>query len=256
MTKRVSVEPGSAALGQAVARLAVCALVGLSSLLYGCGAQMRTRFAPRPSAEDMAEELERVSAFPATPPAGGPASTGSLWPADDRVFLYADQKALHVGDVLTIRIVEVARATNNAATNLARKSATNADVNSLFGAQTGLAVSGLTSKLIDVSSDSTHEGSGATKREGTLTAAMTAVVRQVLPNGNLVIQGRRAVLVNNEEQFMTLTGIVRPQDVGRDNVVLSTQIADARIAFGGIGLVADKQRSGWGTWMFDWLWPF
>ena len=85
---------------------------------------------------------------------------------------------------------------------------------------------------------------------------MTAVVREVLPNGNLVVQGSRATVVNNEEQLMTLTGIVRPEDISRDNIVLSTQVADARITFGGIGLVADKQRSGWGTWLFDWVWPF
>ena len=85
---------------------------------------------------------------------------------------------------------------------------------------------------------------------------MTAVVSDVLPNGNLVIQGRRVVVVNNEEQFMTLTGMVRPLDISRDNVVLSTQLANAHITFGGVGVVADKQRSGWGVWIFDWLWPF
>jgi len=85
---------------------------------------------------------------------------------------------------------------------------------------------------------------------------MTAMVKEVLPNGNLVVQGSRTVLVNHEEQFMTLTGIVRPEDIGRDNLILSTQVADARITFGGTGIVADKQRTGWGTWIADWLFPF
>jgi flagellar L-ring protein precursor FlgH len=81
-------------------------------------------------------------------------------------------------------------------------------------------------------------------------------VRDVLPNGNLVVQGTREVLVNHEQQFITLTGIVRPLDVDRENVVLSTQLADASITIGGLGVVADKQRSGWGTWLFDFVWPF
>jgi flagellar L-ring protein precursor FlgH len=72
----------------------------------------------------------------------------------------------------------------------------------------------------------------------------------------LVIQGTRAVAVNHEEQYITITGVVRPLDVNRDNVVLSSQVADANIAIGGSGVVADKQRSGWGSWVFDVLWPF
>jgi flagellar L-ring protein precursor FlgH len=66
----------------------------------------------------------------------------------------------------------------------------------------------------------------------------------------------RAVGVNNEEQHITLTGIVRQEDIARDNTVSSTQIADAHITLSGAGVVADKQRSGWGTWIFDWIWPF
>ncbi len=226
------------------------------SLLWGCASQMKVRFSPRPSAEEMAREVEEASRVPVPTPSQRPASVGSLWPQDDRVFFYADRKALREGDILTIRIVETAKASNKANTDLARKSESKASIDALFGVERGLALSGLTSKLLDVSTDSSHQGSGTTRREGTLTASMTAVVRRVLPNGNLVVQGSRAVVVNHEEQFMTLTGIVRPEDIDRNNVVLSTQIADARITFGGIGVVDDKQRSGWGTWMWDWLWPF
>ena len=196
-----------------------------------------------------------MSEVPVSTPASVPASAGSLWPANDYVFFYGDKKALRVGDSLTIRIVESAQASNTAKTDLARKSSINANLNALFGAQGALARSNLTN-LLDVTADNAHSGSGTTSRQGRLIASMTAMVREVLPNSNLVIQGRRAVVVNNEEQLMTLTGIVRPEDISRDNVILSTQVADARITFGGVGLVADKQRSGWGTWIFDWLWPF
>jgi flagellar L-ring protein precursor FlgH len=227
----------------------------LCLLLAGCGPQTRVRFVPRPSAEELAKEAEQVSKVAVPLPAAIPASAGSLWPADDRVFFYGDKKALQVGDSLTIRIVEAAQASNTADTSLARESSINANINALFGAQGALARSNLTN-LLDVTAENAHAGSGATSREGRLIASMTALVRDVFPNGNLIVQGSRAVVVNSEEQFMTLTGIVRPQDISRDNVVLSTQVADARITFGGVGLVADKQRSGWGTWIFDWVWPF
>lgn len=228
---------------------------GYFFLLSACGPQMKVRFSPRPSPEELAQEVERASqeAVPIPPPV--PVSAGSLWPADDRVSFYEDKKALRVGDSLTVRVAEAAKASNTADTDLSRQSENRAEVAALFGLQGALARSDLTN-LLDVTAENSHRGSGATKREGKLTASMTALVKEVLPNGNLVIQGSRSVVVNNEEQFMTLTGIVRPQDIARDNVVLSSQIADARITFGGVGVVADKQRSGWGTWAFDWLFPF
>lgn len=216
---------------------------------------MKVRFNPQPTEKELAQDVAhaRLSAVPSS--ATGPASAGSLWPADDRTFFYGDRKAFRVGDVLTVQVSESAKASNTANTDLSRSSANSAEITAMLGLQGALARSNLTN-LLDVNADSSHAGAGSTKREGRLTANITAVVKDVLPNGNLVIQGTRSVTVNNEEQFMTLTGIVRQEDIGRDNSVSSSQIADARIAFGGVGIVADKQRSGWGTWAFDWLFPF
>ncbi len=224
-------------------------------LLTGCAEQIKAHLNPRPSQEELDQEIARVSgaAIPQAPL--GPASSGSLWPADDRLSFYGDRKAYRVGDVLTVSVSESAKASNTADTNLARTTANKASITALLGLQGALSKADLTN-FLDVSSDSSHKGTGSTNREGTLTANITTVVKEVLPNGNLAIQGTRSVVVNNEEQFMTLTGMVRPEDIGRDNSVSSSQIADARIAFGGVGVVADKQRSGWGTWLFDWLFPF
>jgi flagellar L-ring protein FlgH len=224
-------------------------------LLIGCAPQMKTRFTPQPSPEEMGKAVEQVRRVSVPLRTTTPSSVGSLWPQDNQVFFYRDRKALQVGDSLTIRIVETAEASNGADTNSARKSAINGKLNALLGLQGVLAKSEL-SNLVDASSSNSHAGTGLTSRQGRLTASITAVVKDVLPNGNLIVQGNRTVLVNHEEQFMTLTGMVRPEDVGRDNVILSTQVADARIAFGGIGVVSDKQRTGWGTWVFDWLFPF
>ena len=222
--------------------------------LTGCGPMIEKRFFPKPTDAQMTNEVNRLGQIEVRSYSPQPVGVGSLWPADDNVFLYADRKALHVGDIVTIRIVENASANNTADTNLSRASSLNASLTSFFGKQKFLDKLG--ENAIKASSDSSYKGAGTTIREGQLNATITAVVKEVLPNGNLVIQGTRAVAVNHEEQYITITGVVRPEDVLRDNVVLSGQVADANIAIGGTGVVADKQNSGWGTWIFDFLWPF
>ena len=102
----------------------------------------------------------------------------------------------------------------------------------------------------------TFDGSGSTARSGDLTAYMSARIIQVLPNGNLVIEGNREVRVNNENQIITLTGIVRPRDISSANVVQSTYLADARISYSGTGVLNDQQRPGWLARILDKVWPF
>jgi flagellar L-ring protein FlgH len=214
------------------------------------------RFFPKPSELEMAREVGRLGQTDVTAKSNQPVSQGSLWPADDHVFFYADKKALRTGDILTVRIIESTQANNTADTDLSRNSSASASLSTFFGKKKFLNLFKLSEDLLVTSSENSHQGAGVTTRSGQLTATMTALVREVLPNGNLVVQGTREVLVNHEQQFMTLTGVVRPQDVSRDNIVLSTQLADANISIGGLGVVADKQRSGWGTWLFDIVWPF
>jgi flagellar L-ring protein precursor FlgH len=226
------------------------------SLLIGCGPTIEKRFFPKPTDMEMAKEVNRLSQTEIRNPNVQPAAPGSIWPVDDHVFLYADRKALRVGDIITVSIVENAKANNTADTDLSRTSSLDASLSSWFGKDKFLQLFKVGNDLIKSSSDNAHKGAGSTTREGQLTATITVVVKEVLPNGNLVIQGTRAVAVNHEEQYIVITGLVRPLDVNRDNVVLSTQVADAKIAIGGTGVVADKQRSGWGTWLFDFVWPF
>jgi flagellar L-ring protein precursor FlgH len=225
-------------------------------LVAGCGPMIEKRFFPKPDQEELNKQVDRLSTTEVKNYSPKPVAQGSLWPADDHVFFYADRKALRVGDIVTISIVENAKANNTADTDLSRTSSINASLSNFFGKEKFLKLFKLGSDLITSSSDNSHKGAGTTTREGQLTATVTAIVREVLPNGNLIIQGTRAVAVNHEEQYITITGVIRPEDVNRDNVVLSTQVADANISIGGTGVVADKQRSGWGTWIFDFLWPF
>ena len=228
----------------------------LALTLAACGPMIEKRFFPKPSELEMAREVGRLGHTDVTAKSNQPVSQGSLWPADDHVFFYADKKALRMGDILTVRIIESTQANNTADTDLSRNSSASASLSTFFGKKKFLNLFKLSEDLLATTSENSHQGAGVTTRSGQLTATMTAVVREVLPNGNLVVQGTREVLVNHEQQFMTLTGVVRPQDVSRDNIVLSTQLADANISIGGLGVVADKQRSGWGTWLFDLVWPF
>ena len=233
-------------------------LAALSMLLVatGCSSAIEKRFFPKPTEAELSQEVMRLGQTNVGEQVSRPVAMGSLWPADDHVFFYGDKKALRVGDIITVRIVESAQASNTADTDLSRNSSIKAGVSTFFGKRKFLNLFKLDEDLLASSAQNSHQGSGSTTRSGQLTATMTAVVRDVLPNGNLVVQGTREVLVNHEQQFITLTGIVRPLDIDRDNVVLSTQLADASITIGGLGVVADKQRSGWGTWLFDFIWPF
>jgi len=236
-------------------KLSILGIV-LAIFSAGCGTMIEKRFFPKPTDVEMGREVSRLSHTETLNYNQQPVSRGSLWPAGDQVFFYADKKALRVGDIITVRIVESAAASNTADTDLSRKSSIHAGLSTFFGKKKFLNLFKLGDEVLSSQSDNSHTGSGSTTRSGELTAIMTAVVREVLPNGNLVVQGTREVLVNHEQQFITLTGIVRPHDISRDNVVLSTQLADANISIGGLGVVADKQRSGWGTWIFDFIWPF
>ena len=101
----------------------------------------------------------------------------------------------------------------------------------------------------------TFDGEGTTSREGTFDAVVTCRVVAVLPGPVFHIRGRRAVVVNHEQRFLTVEGLVRQLDIGIDNAVASTKLAEARITLDGLGVIDDKQRPGWLTRVFAWLYP-
>jgi len=110
--------------------------------------------------------------------------------------------------------------------------------------------------LFSASLSTAFDGKGSSDRDGHVKAYITAVVEKVLFNGNLYISGQREVRVNNETQYITLSGVVRPKDITSSNEVSSTYVADARITYSGSGPVADKQRPGWLGRVVDYVWPF
>lgn len=186
--------------------------------------------------------------------------SGSLWVDNGSLGeMFINAKARRVGDIVTIKIVETSSASNQASTDTKRESSLDVGLNSLFNLEHSL---GSESAFFNPfsSAGSTYGsefgGSGKTARSGALTAYITARIIQVLPNGNLLIEGNREVRVNNENQVITLTGMVRPRDVSADNVIQSTYIADAKISYSGSGVANDQQRPGWLVRILDNIWPF
>jgi len=191
---------------------------------------------------------------------------GALWTDNGASILFMDVRARRTGDTITVDIVENTSSNIDANTKASRGSSIDAGVSQIGGYMRALEEANrhlnrntdgeLNSTLFKANMANTFDGKGTSDRSGQVTASIGAVVTEVLPNGNLVIFGKRGMRVNNETQFITVTGIVRPVDIDRDNRIKSTYIADARIEYVGQGVLADKQRPGWGTRLIDHIWPF
>jgi len=188
---------------------------------------------------------------------------GSLWTEESaHSILFMDYKARRVNDIITISIVEVSIASGEASTNTGRESSISAGITDLLGVPSHYGLRNLWGRGNDFSSSigattkNTFDGTGKTSRKGSLKASITARITKVLPNGNLVVKGKKEVIINNDEQIIIISGIVRPKDISANNTVLSTYIADAKIEYTGKGIIDDKQRPGWLTRLFDRFWPF
>jgi len=184
--------------------------------------------------------------------------TGSIW-ADRGSDLFTDLKARRSGDILTVAIYEKASASKEASTATDRSSTASADITKFFRLEKDLAnlASGIDpSNLISASYENDFQGNGKTTRKEDLVATLTTQVIEVLPNGNLRIEGNKAVTVNQETQYIQLTGLVRQSDITSANIIDSKYILDARIAYTGKGVISDKQKPGWMTRILDNVWPF
>ena len=224
-------------------RLGVLALV-----LAGCGANHISSYEPRKRAYELPEPSARAERA---------ASPGSLWSENRPVAnLFADPRALRENDLVVIRIEEIADASRSADTDLVRTSEAQANIAAFLGALEDLQRGSNFPAELGGASSSTFRGNGSTGRTERLTATVPALVRSVLPNGNLFVEGHRVVLVNNEEQHFYISGVIRPIDIDQENSIKSTMMADAEIEFTGRGVLSDNQRQGWLSRYLGWIWPF
>jgi flagellar L-ring protein precursor FlgH len=210
---------------------------------------------PMPVAEIQAESSGPEFVPRYVPPAP---SEGSLW-TESGNFLFVDKRARRVGDTLTVDIIENSTSNMDVNTETTRDSNVSAGIPNLFGVMKSM---GSHNSRFDpenmISANITNEfkGEATSDRSGMITASIGARVTEVLPNGNLVIFGKREMQVNNETQFIVVSGVVRPVDITPDNRVKSTYLADSRIEYNGQGVLAEKQKPGWGTRVLDHVWPF
>lgn len=198
--------------------------------------------------------------LPLPPPPAREVPPGSIWPGEQRAnTLFADSKAKFVGDVITVIIEEQSSGQNRAVANTGRQTNHSAGIGGMtriHPERPERDMRYIAQYDISGRAGSSLSGSGNTSRDGTLRAVITVQVVQILENGNLAIEGRRQLTVNEEDQYIVISGIVRPDDVSEDNVVSSRHIAQARIVYTGKGIINDKMRPGWGTRIVDWIWPF
>jgi flagellar L-ring protein FlgH len=226
------------------ARLAALAVV--ASLLVACGVPHIEAYKPK----------RRDYQVPASNPADeSAASPGGLWhegrPAS---MLFTDARALRTNDLVVVKIEEVADAKRRADTDLTRDSKSSAQLSAFFGLLEKLKVADKIKIAGD--SSSSFKGEGSTARSENLTATVPCLVRKVLPNGNLFVEGHRVILVNNEEHHFYISGVVRPIDIDQQNSVKSSMVADAEIEFVGRGVLSDNQKQGWFSRLLGKIWPF
>ena len=178
----------------------------------------------------------------------------SLWRDDVVRPMFADKRGANIGDIITIVVQENTTASKNNETKTEKNSGLTAAVSSFL--YPGFLSYKGSMPAVQYSSDLKHDGTGAINNSETIVAHVAVKVMDVLPNHNLVIEGRRETSFSSEHQTIVLRGIVRPEDIGSDNTVLSQNVADATIQIIGKGTVTDSTNKGWFNRVWDKINPF
>lgn len=192
-----------------------------------------------------------------TDPSSQP-TNGSLF-SEATPGMLQDARAVAVGDILFITIDESTNASGDASTTLNREGSMDTNVQALLGLVPALKQSHPDidpGQLISLMSKAGFAGDGKTTRKGELKGSIAVRVRERMPNSDLLVEGTKVVMINNEENHLYISGIVRSSDIGRDNSVLSSRIADAQVEFTGRGNVAEQTKRGWLTELLDSVNPF
>jgi len=232
-----------------------------ASLLNGCSAFERIKEIGSPpplSAVDNPTSRPGYKPVQMPMPAAQPAAynPNSLWRNGSRAF-FKDQRAHQVGDILTIKVNFTDQANITNETQRSRKNSEDSTVNNFFGLKKlPILNSPLPTTIFDGTSDASSDGKGSVARQEQLVTNVAGVVTQVLPNGNMVIEGKQEIRVNFEIRELIVAGIIRPEDIESDNTIDSSKIAQARLSYGGRGQITDVQQPRYGQQALDILLPF
>ncbi|NVK88394.1 MAG: flagellar basal body L-ring protein FlgH [Gammaproteobacteria bacterium] len=189
-------------------------------------------------------------------PAKQQLSGGSLFSTSNEMLLYEDKKANQVGDIITIELTEVTDATKKADTKTKKESDVSVD-NPLIAGRNYVFNSGQASFESEIGMENEFRGESESKQSNKLNGTISVTVQSVLPNGNLVVRGEKWITLNQGDEFIRVSGILRPQDITAENTALSSRLANARIQYSGKGALADSNTQGWLARFFNssW-WPF
>ncbi len=189
------------------------------------------------------------------PPA--PPSGGSIFSSQYNLTLFRDVTASQVGDLITIILVEETTASKSADISTEKDTSISIPNPTILGRAANLITNRNRSLETTVDTENEFEGAGSANQSNRLDGRVTVVVEKVLPNGNLVIRGQKLISINQGDEFVRVTGLIRPQDITGENTILSTQVANAHFSYGGRGVIADSQAQGWLARFFNSpYWPF
>jgi flagellar L-ring protein FlgH len=201
---------------------------------------------------------EYAASMPAVRMPADQQPTGTIYQAGYNMYLFEDIKARRIGDTLTIKLVEKTTATKSASSSFDRNTSTSIDNPTILGSSPSFGLPGVVPLAstdgntleTNIGSDSTFEGKGDSAQNNSLTGDITVTVADVLPNGNLVVRGEKRVGINQGNEYVKISGIVRPLDIAADNTIASTKVADATIIYNGDGQTASANKAGWLTRFF------
>jgi flagellar L-ring protein FlgH len=237
-------------------------VAALAALMSGCSAFDRLRNvgeqpALTPIENPVAQPGYKPVQMPMPTPQPVTYSPNSLWRNGSRAF-FKDQRAHQVGDIMTVKVKITDKAKYENETSRSRTNKENSGVDDFIGSKLlkNPSTAILPGRILTADSTASSEGKGSVDRKEELSTNVATVVTQVLPNGNLVIEGRQEIRVNFEVRELIVGGIVRPEDIESDNTIESTKIAQARIAYGGRGQITDVQQPRYGQQVLDVILPF
>jgi len=237
--------------------LKVSAALMMGASLSACSAIDRIENigeAPKLAAVGNPAGQQIVAAIPRPVPISH--DNNSLWQPGAQSFFH-DPRAMHIGDVITVNVSVADTAKMQNTTSRSRTNSENASMDNLLGLEKVLPSIGMDpSSLVKMGSDNSNVGAGSIQRAESISMTLAALVAQVLPNGNLVIDGHQQVRVNNELRDMRLSGIVRREDITQNNTVDLSQIAEARVIYGGVGTMSDVQQPRYGSQLLDIILPW
>ncbi|TDQ84381.1 flagellar L-ring protein precursor FlgH [Dongia mobilis] len=239
--------------------------LALALPLAGCGNLIDrvSEIGKEPSMDPIENPTQQVGYQPVSLPMPAPMQDirqpASLWRQGSRAF-FKDQRAGKVGDILTVVIEIQDQATLSNGTTQERDGSNSAGLDNLLGYEqllSDLFPDGIDAgNLVNSDSESSTSGTGSVNRSEAIRLRVAAVITQVLPNGNMVLQGTQQVRVNYELRALTVGGVIRPEDINNVNEINYDKIAEARIAYGGKGTLSDIQQPRYGQQVYDIFFPF